>query len=402
MITPTPFDGNTLWDDYQVQFELISELNGWNKKVMAIYLAASLSGCTRAVLTDLDERSRKDYFTLKEALPLRFGNGGKSEFYRAQLRNHVKGRDETLPELAQAIQRLVRQAHPEASPSVREVIERDHFVDAILDTEIQWKVLQTRPRTVQEALAVAIEVEALQASEKQCQRQGHFTTNIIATQVAETHQETFDSSISKILAEMKKDHEEQRHLLEGLMKKMTSPERWQNMGVWGPNRVGGGKCWNCSQPGHFSLNCPFQETNKLQERARERAKPRGLSSVTPCHQRPACPPSTRTLRGTHYQLGLYVSSKVEGVGVRFLGETGSNITILSPAVVAKIAPDRQPSLESVENHMIHVDGSAKPFRGRGTFELEIEGQRIRQEIWIVDIELEGILGMDFGASTVYP
>ena len=47
------------------------------KKVMAIYLAASLSGCEQAVLADLDERSRKDYFTLKEALALRFGNGGK-------------------------------------------------------------------------------------------------------------------------------------------------------------------------------------------------------------------------------------------------------------------------------------------------------------------------------------
>ena len=248
---------------------------------------------------------------------------------------------------------------------------------------------------MQEVLAVAIEVEVFQASEKQHQRQGRFTTNVIATQVAETRQETFDSSISKILAEMKKDREEQRHLLEDFMKKMTSPERWQNMGVWGLNRVGRGNCWNCGQPGHFSRNCPFQENNKLRERAQERAEPKGLSSVPPCRQRPACSPRARTLRGTHYQLGLYVSSKVDGVGVRFLVDTGSNITLLSPAVVAKIDPDRQPSLESVENHMILTDGSAKPFRGRGTFELEMNGKRIRQEIWIADIELEGILCMDF-------
>ena len=45
--------------------------------------------------------------------------------------------------------------------------------------------------------------------------------------------------------------------------------------------------------------------------------------------------------------------------------------------------------------MILADGSAKPFHGKGTFELEVEGKRALQEVWIADIELEGILGMDF-------
>ena len=52
-------------------------------------------------------------------------------------------------------------------------------------------------------------------------------------------------------------------------------------------------------------------------------------------------------------------------------------------------------LEEVENHMILADGSANPFYGKGTLELEVEGKRAPQEIWIAGIELEGILGMDF-------
>lgn len=52
-------------------------------------------------------------------------------------------------------------------------------------------------------------------------------------------------------------------------------------------------------------------------------------------------------------------------------------------------------LEDVENRMIMADGSAKPFHGKGTFELEIEDRRVLQEVWVADIELEGILGMDF-------
>ena len=81
--------------------------------------------------------------------------------------------------------------------------------------------------------------------------------------------------------------------------------------------------------------------------------------------------------------------------VTFLVDTGSNITILSPAVMEKISAPRRPVLENVENRMILADGSAKPFRGKGTFELEVEGRRVLQEVWVADIELEGILGMDF-------
>ena len=61
LISPSPFDGKLSWDDYDVQFELIAELNGWSTSVMAIFLAASLTGPAQAVLTDLAEDARRDY-----------------------------------------------------------------------------------------------------------------------------------------------------------------------------------------------------------------------------------------------------------------------------------------------------------------------------------------------------
>ena len=90
-----------------------------------------------------------------------------------------------------------------------------------------------------------------------------------------------------------------------------------------------------------------------------------------------------------------MSSKAEGVNVKFLVDTGSNITILSPVVLEKISARRRPVLEEVKNRMILADGSAKPFHGKGTFKLEVEGKRALQEVWIADIERERILGMDF-------
>ena len=106
--------------------------------------------CTSCPVSDLDENSRGDYRALREAW-LCFGNGGKLELFRSQLKNRSRGTDESLPELAQAIQRLVRQAYSEAPLSVREVLEKDYFVDAITDIDIRWKILQSRLRTIQEA-----------------------------------------------------------------------------------------------------------------------------------------------------------------------------------------------------------------------------------------------------------
>jgi len=130
------------WDDYQVQFQLIAELNSWNSSTMAIYLA----------------NSRRNYQAHAEVLSLRFGSGGKIEVFRSQPKSRTRGKDESLPELAQAIQRLVRQTYPKAPLSVREVLEKDYFVDAIADTDIRWKILQTRQGTIQETLAIATEV----------------------------------------------------------------------------------------------------------------------------------------------------------------------------------------------------------------------------------------------------
>ena len=98
------------------------------------------------------------------------------DMFRSQLKNRFRGKNEALPELGQAIQRLARQAYSEqetmivscseASLSVLEVLEKDRdFVDAIADTNIGWKILQTRPGTIQEAIAVVTEVEAFQISQ---------------------------------------------------------------------------------------------------------------------------------------------------------------------------------------------------------------------------------------------
>ena len=80
--------------------------------------------------------------------------------YRAQLRCRTRKREETLPELAQAVQRLTRQAYPNAPTSVQDTLARDHFIDALPMSEVRWRIHQARPWSLRDALTTALEIEA--------------------------------------------------------------------------------------------------------------------------------------------------------------------------------------------------------------------------------------------------
>ena len=67
VIRPSKYDGTVSWEDYEIQFELISELNNWKDDQKAMFLAASLSGNAQSVLADIDKTKRKDYKSICEA-----------------------------------------------------------------------------------------------------------------------------------------------------------------------------------------------------------------------------------------------------------------------------------------------------------------------------------------------
>lgn len=69
---PATYDGKTSWQDYYIQFEMVSELNAWNDTVKAIQLATSLRGVAQQVLSDVPPIYRKDFNYLVHTLSQRF------------------------------------------------------------------------------------------------------------------------------------------------------------------------------------------------------------------------------------------------------------------------------------------------------------------------------------------
>ena len=159
-VRPSPYNGSTSWEDYKAEFELVADLNRWDIRTKAAYLAVSLSGQAQAVLGDLDKTQRTSYTDLAAALDSRSGTFKRTEMFRVSQRSRTRKPEETLPELAQAIRRLTRQAYPDATVSLRESIAKDQFIEALADPELRWKVHQAKAVTLTEALDAAVEVEA--------------------------------------------------------------------------------------------------------------------------------------------------------------------------------------------------------------------------------------------------
>ena len=72
-------------------------------------------------------------------------------------------------------------------PICLEVLEKDNFVNAIADTDIHFKILETRSRSIGKDLGMATDVVAFQISEYQRLRPGQLTTSLVSAQVSDKH-----------------------------------------------------------------------------------------------------------------------------------------------------------------------------------------------------------------------
>ena len=161
-LKPQNYDGTEDLDDYLSQFEILADLNCWNYETKSFYLAGSLKGDARTLLTELSSLQRRDYDSLVQILTLRFGSLNRAEIYKAK-----KRRDESISELAQSIKKLTRQAYPNAPASVTSTLARDHFIDALPDSDVRLRIRETQAKDIAEAEILALRLEAYRVADRQ-------------------------------------------------------------------------------------------------------------------------------------------------------------------------------------------------------------------------------------------
>ena len=79
------------------------------------------------LLGDIPMITLSNYDALLHEIQTRFGQEGKSELFRTQLKNRIKRQDENLQELRQEVKRLTARAYPEAPSTLERYIGQRSF-----------------------------------------------------------------------------------------------------------------------------------------------------------------------------------------------------------------------------------------------------------------------------------
>lgn len=163
LIKTPKYSGKADWEAFHAQFELLSRAAGWSEDNKALQLALCLTDEALACLLLLSPEERSDYGALVGALQRRFGHCEQPGFLRSELCSRRRQPGEPLHVLANDIETLSRRAYAHMPPAVQSELARDQFIQAITPRELRIQTQLAHPRSLQEALELALKREIVGA-----------------------------------------------------------------------------------------------------------------------------------------------------------------------------------------------------------------------------------------------
>ncbi|CAH0695251.1 unnamed protein product [Spodoptera exigua] len=159
------YDGTTSWNAFKLQFETLMEAYGWTQKEAQSALTLALRDQALSVLEAIGASGDLSLSALLDALEARFGDSHLEHVYRAQLKERTQRANESLQQWSVEIEKLVRRAF-RSTPSMIEGTLLQAFIDGIRDPEVRAAVHLGHHKNMKEALAHALEVEAVRGNSR--------------------------------------------------------------------------------------------------------------------------------------------------------------------------------------------------------------------------------------------
>ncbi|KAJ8910126.1 hypothetical protein NQ315_003497 [Exocentrus adspersus] len=395
------YDGKASWNTYLRQFEAV--VRNWREEDKATSLIAALRGEALEVLRTITE-ANPNYTTLTSALERRYGDAHLQHVYQAQLRSRRQRFEETLQQYEADISRMVNLAYPKAPAEVIEQLSVSSFIEGLRDPEIGQLVRLARPKTISEALAQALEIEAakeasrfainpyqvqewtkpwtlypewrkktnslLDVSEGHVRRQCPQTDSLLkapgpsTSQVKQIRVHTRQNQDAK----MKKTHTYLDDWMYQILKKREES-------VAGPVATEGHLRSRCPQSNSDGENPDGSYIHRVQER-----RPMVYYQAPPPEKIPwQCNGAS-----------LAVPGRVCGRECKMIVDTGSSRTIVRPNIVAHCKMQ-----DTEEKYLLETArGEAIPVKGVHLAEIKIGKKTFKQKVFVADITDDVLLGLD--------
>jgi predicted aspartyl protease len=366
------------------KFRFISEHFEWTEKQQLLYLRTNLEGAAGELLWSHPELSTMD--EVVGVLQNRFGTQNQRERFRIELRTIRRKSGEDLQTLYQEVVRLMSLAYPNERSEAAEVVARDAFLEALNDSAFHFRILERDPHTIEDALKIAIRLEAYERAAD------HFGTNDSKTKMAQRtvrvidhfeqgpaeNSETELKRIISLLSELKAENARLRADMETALVGIryadratlnVSDQRKRNK----LNRAADDVCNRCGALGHWARNCTLEEASSTSAKSTER-----------------CTNANSFVSGV-IAAGSerYIAIHVGGNDIRALLDTGCSRSCIARRFVPRVP------LEPPDDRLYAANGVAITNLGAFTVRFKIGNLDLEARLQVSDELDEMILGYDW-------
>ena len=293
----------------------------------------SLRGLAQGVLGNLAYDTQMDYDALVQALNDRFAPPDQMELYRIQLKERRQRASETLHELAQHVRRLTNLAYPTVPPDVKETLAKDQFIDALLDSDLRLRIKQARPRSLNDAVRHAVELEAyVKAESKLTESRGVLKS--VSTDNNASDMKELQAMIKELTFSMETMKREMGALKKKAYNDMSSVENERNPRIPRRDWKKNAECYNCGERGHIQRECPNKKKKTESPTDSKQGKQSQIKSKV-------------GYNAPKNGAGMFVSASVYGTKVNLLVDTGATLSLLSEDAYNRICCSN-PSLGTLD------------------------------------------------------
>lgn len=267
---PADYDGTQSLRDYLKHFERCSVVNGWSKEEAAVFLAASLRGEAQKVLNGMSDGDCQNYAKIVDKLELRFGVEKQRELHQARLHNRRQQENESVQALAADIRSMSSLAYQDLSPDTQERFAVQHFIDAIKDQDDRLRLRRDKPRTMDEALSLACELEAFRLLDGDWPRS---FSKVRSVDEVEREPDLFKAQFEMLRSDLQAQQqrqETQQVALQQLVQQIQQLSQSMSLNTSGNQQrppaprysSRNGPCWDCKEFGHYRRNCPARKSHE--------------------------------------------------------------------------------------------------------------------------------------------